>query len=88
MKKTMLTTTRDLRFDADAEPQDEERRQRQLRQAVAADHEGIDDLNDGRKAAQHERQDDRRHRADDAAKGGFLDRVAGMADELAIPIAK
>ena len=45
---------RDLGFDADAEPQDEQRRERELGRAVAADHERIED---------------RDHRSDAAAAG-------------------
>ena len=74
---------RDLRFDADAEPQDEQRRQRELRRAIAADHERIEDRRDHRQSAQRERQRDRRDRADEKAGGGLGQRVGRMAQQIA-----
>ena len=75
---------RDLGFDADAEPQDEQRREGELGRAVAADHEGIEDRHDHRLAPQQERQQHRRHAADDAADQRLLDGVAAVHDQFAV----
>ena len=75
---------RDLGFDADAEPQDEQRREGELGRAVAADHERIEDRHHDRLPAQQERQQHRRHAADHAADQRFVDRVAAVEDQLAV----
>ncbi len=75
---------RDLRFDADAEPQDEQRREGELGRAVAADHERIEDRDDDRMPAQQERQQHRRHAADQRAGDGLAERVAGVPDQFAV----
>ena len=74
---------RDLGLDADAEPQDEQRRQRQLGRAVAADHERVEDGGDDRQAAQREGQSGGGDGADEEAGNRLEQRVGGMAQYLA-----
>ena len=85
MKNTTLTTSAIFEFDADAEPEDEQRREGELGRAVAADHERIEDRDDHRVPPQQERQQHRRHAADQRAGGRLGQRVAGVADQLAAP---
>ena len=66
---------RDLRLDPDAEPENEQRRERELRRAVAADHERIEDRGENRPAAQRERQRRRRQRADQEPDDRLAQRV-------------
>ena len=75
---------RDLGFDADAEPENEQRRKGELGSAIAADHEGIENGDDHGMAPQQERQQHRRHAADDGADQRLLDRVAALHDQFAI----
>jgi len=75
---------RDLGFDADAEPENEQRRKGELRSAVAADHEGIENGDDHGMAPQQERQQHRRDAADDGADQRLLDGVAALHDQFAI----
>ena len=75
---------RDLGFDADAEPQDEQRREGELGRAIAADHERIEDRHHDRLPAQQERQQHRRHAADDAADHRLVDGVAAVEDQFAV----
>ena len=56
---------RDLRFDADAEPENEQRREGELGSAVAADHERVENGDEERVPPQQERQQHRRHATDD-----------------------
>ena len=75
---------RDLGFDADAEPENEQRREGELGRAVAADHERIEDGDDHRVPPQQERQQHRRHPADDRADQRLLDGVAALHDQFAV----
>ena len=75
---------RDLGFDADAEPENEQRREGELGGAVAADHEGIENGDDHRVAPQQERQQHRRRPADDRADQRLLDGVAALHDQFAV----
>ena len=75
---------RDLGFDADAEPENEQRREGELGRAVAADHERIENGDDHRVAPQQERQQHRRHPADDRADQRLLDGVAALHDQFAV----
>ncbi len=74
---------RDLRLDADAEPQDEQRRERELGRAVAADHERIEDRGRDRKPAQRERQRRGRDCADQESGHRLDRRIGGVAQEIA-----
>jgi len=74
----------DLRFHADAEPEQKQRRERELGRAIAADHERVEDRHDDGMAAQPERQQHGRQPADQRAGAGFRQRVAGVPDQFAV----
>src|SRR5207302_2584590 len=76
---------RDLALDADAEPEDEQRREGELRRRIAADHERVEDRDEDWVAAQEKRQKHRGHAADQRPGRGLAKRVAGMAKKLAGP---
>src|SRR6185312_14132447 len=74
---------RDFRLEIDAEPEDEERRQGELRHAIAAGEIGIEDRAGHRMAAQREEQERARNAAQKRAVERRAQRVACLEDEIA-----